>query len=235
MRKPAFLLLALVALVPFTEISAQAQSVMTHHVRDAIRNGEARLVGHLPADQVMNLDVVLPLSDAAGLDSFLADVNNPASPSFRHYLSVPEFTARFGPSQSDYDSVVSFLAANGFTVTGGSRDGMDVQASGPVSAVEAAFHITIRTYKHPTESRSFYGPDTEPVTSLPFSLWHVSGLDNYSIPKPMLVNRNDYARRKSHQREGRSQTTPPRVRGLRVVPRQRYARRILWQHTGRTE
>jgi kumamolisin len=59
--------------------------------------------------------------------------------------------------------------------------------------VEAAFHIALRTYQHPTESRNFYGPDTEPVTSLPFSLWHISGLDNYSIPKPMLVSRSDYA------------------------------------------
>ena len=29
---------------------------------------------------------------------------------------------------------------------------------------------------------------------LSFPLWHVSGLDNYSIPKPMLVKKGDYAK-----------------------------------------
>jgi subtilase family serine protease len=51
----------------------------------------------------------------------------------------------------------------------------------------------MRTYQHPTEARSFYSPDREPLMDLPFKLWHVSGLDNYSIPKPLLVKKNDYA------------------------------------------
>ncbi len=90
--------------------------------------------------------------------------------------------------------MVRFAKANGFAVVGGSRDGMDVQIKGPVSAVEAAFHVTMRTYQHPTESRTFYAPDREPTTDLPFPLWHISGLDNYSIPHPMLVKKSDYAK-----------------------------------------
>ncbi len=50
------------------------------------------------------------------------------------------------------------------------------------------------TYQHPTEARTFYAPDREPTTTnLKVSLWHISGLDNYSIPHPMLVKRSDYA------------------------------------------
>jgi subtilase family serine protease len=78
-------------------------------------------------------------------------------------------------------------------VTGGSRDGMEVQVKGPVSAVEAAFHVSMRTYRHPTEGRIFYAPDSEPTTDLPFALWHVSGMDNYSLPHTMLEKRSDYA------------------------------------------
>jgi kumamolisin len=29
---------------------------------------------------------------------------------------------------------------------------------------------------------------------LPFDLWHISGLDNYSLPHPLVVNRNDFAK-----------------------------------------
>jgi kumamolisin len=49
------------------------------------------------------------------------------------------------------------------------------------------------TYQHPTENRIFYGPDREPTTSLAFPLWHISGLDNYSIPHPLFVKKSDYA------------------------------------------
>jgi len=172
---------------------AQAQYVSTRHVRDVVRDGTAQPAGRLPESQVMTLDIVLPLSDSAGLETFLDDLYNPDSPSYRHFLTVAEFTARFGPSQADYDAAVQFARNNGFTVVGGSRDGMEVQVKAPVSAVEAAFHVNMVTYQHPTENRIFYAPDREPTTSLAFPLWHISGLDNYGIPHPLLVKKSDYA------------------------------------------
>jgi len=186
-------LAALLSLLSFATTTSQAQSMSTRHVREVVRSGEAKSVGQLPSKQVMTLDVVLPLRDSAGLDSFLQQLYNPSSSSYRHFLTVPEFTQRFGPTEQDYDSVVRFAEAHGFTVVGGTRDGMDVQIKGPVSAVESAFHVMMRTYRHPTEPRVFYAPDREPTTDLPFALWHVSGLDNYSIPHPMYVKRSDYA------------------------------------------
>ena len=173
--------------------NSQAQSVMTHHVRDVVFNGESQVVAQLAPDTIVKLDLVLPLRDPAGLDSVLAEIYDPASPSYRHFLTVPEFTARFGPSQEDYDAVVRFVRANGFVVTGGSRDGMEVQVEGPVSAIEAAFHLKMQTYQRPDGSGTFYAPDREPTMDLAVSLWHISGLDNYSIPHPMIVKRSDYA------------------------------------------
>ena len=193
MRRFGLFLFAILAILSVAAITSQAQSVMTHHVREVTRNGQALALGQLPANQIMTLDIVLPLRDPAGLKNLLSDLYNPSSPSYRHFLTVPEFTAKFGPSQEDYDAVVLFAQMNGLTVVGGSRDGMDVQVKGPVSAIETAFHVSMGTYQHPTENRTFYAPDREPTTSLPFSLWHVSGLDNYSIPHPMLVKKSDYA------------------------------------------
>ncbi len=187
--------LVIFALVPVLNLLGQAQSapMLTRHVREVTRTGEAKSVARLPTDQTMRLDVVLPLSDPAGLDAFLKVLYDPASPSYRHFLTVAQFTERFGPTQESYDAVVNFVKANGFEVVGGTRDGMDVQIKGPVSAVETAFHLKMVTYQHPTEDRIFYAPDREPTTNLPFALWHVSGLDNYSIPHTMLVKRSDYA------------------------------------------
>jgi len=183
----------LLSLVTVAAINAQAQSMSTRHVREVTRTGAAKPIGQLPPDQTMTLDVVLPLRDPAGLNSFLKELYDPSSPSYRQFLSVPEFTARFGPTEENYDAVVRYLKSYGFEVTGGTRDGMDVLIKGPVSAVEAAFRVSMRTYQHPTEDRIFYAPDREPTTGLSFALWHVSGLDNYSIPHPLYVKRSDYA------------------------------------------
>ncbi len=70
---------------------------------------------------------------------------------------------------------------------------MEVQVKGPVSAIEKAFHVSMMSYQHPSENRTFFAPDREPTTNLGFSLWHISGLDNYSIPHPLFVKKSDYA------------------------------------------
>lgn len=173
-----------------TLATAQASHLLTRHVRDAVRSGQAQFVGRLPATQSLQIDIVLPLRDQAGLDSFLLGLYDPSSPSYRHFLTVKEFTSKFGPSQKDYDGVVGFAKNNGFTVLGGSLDGMDLHLRGSVAVIETAFHVTMGVYQHPTENRTFYAPDREPTADLPIALWHISGLDNYSIPHP-LYKHND--------------------------------------------
>jgi kumamolisin len=192
-RRIFLFLIAVGAVVSLGTISSQAQSMLTRHVREVVSNGEAKPIGRLPSDQIMQLDVVLPLRDQAGLELFLADLYNPSSSSYRQFLTPAQFTERFGPSQEDYDAVVHFARANGFTIVGGTRDGMEVQIKGTVAAIQTAFHVTMRTYQHPTEDRIFHAPDSEPTTNLPFRLWHVSGLDDYSIPQTRLVKKTDYA------------------------------------------
>ena len=187
-RVSAFLLTVFAILLVVSAVSqAQSQALLTRHVREVTVNGEAPSVGRLPLTQTMNLDILLPLQHQQELDSFLRQLYDPKSPTFRHYLTVEEFTARFGPSQSDYNTVVRFARANGFKVSGDpARNRMEVQVIGNVATVEKAFHVTMGLYQHPTENRSFYAPDREPSVDLPVQLWHISGLDNYSIPKPLF-------------------------------------------------
>src|ERR1039457_7363361 len=102
------LVLCSAALLLVMEAPALAQSARTHHVRPVVASGQVQFLNLLPGAQSMRLDIVLPLSDPAGLDKFLQDLYNPTSPSYRHFLSVSEFTARFGPSQEDYDAVIRY-------------------------------------------------------------------------------------------------------------------------------
>jgi kumamolisin len=193
-RRISLLLLTVAALLSLATTNSNAQSVLTRHVREATRSGRAQAIGRLPQNQIMQLDLVLPLRDQAGLTAFLNDVYDPSSFSYHQFLTPAEFTVRFGPTQADYDAVVSYAKSNGFEVVGGTRDGMEVQVKGTVAVVEKAFHVAMFTYQHPTESRTFFGPDREPTTNLPFALWHISGLDNFSIPHPLFVSKADYAK-----------------------------------------
>src|SRR5271166_2851000 len=191
-RKLNVSLLALVALVSIMSIvgSAQSQTLMTRNTREAVLSGEAKPVGRLPATQSMRFDIVLALRHQPELENFLQELYDPSSSSYRQFVTPQEFTARFGPSQEDFDAVMAFAKANGFAVQGGSRDAMDVQLKGTVASVEKAFHVTMGVYQHPTENRTFFAPDREPSVDLPFQLWHISGLDNYSIPRPLVVRRD---------------------------------------------
>jgi subtilase family serine protease len=189
-RRMSLVLLAIAAIVSAGSIDGQAQSLLTRHVPEVIRNGQTRSLGRLPATQVIQLVIVLPLRDQAGLDAFLHDLYDPASSSYRQFLTVPEFTERFGPSQENYDAVIRFAEANGLAVVGTSRNRMNVEIKGGVENIEKAFHLTMGVYQHPTENRTFYSPDREPTVDLPFPLWHISGLDNYSIPHPAGLHKN---------------------------------------------
>jgi len=172
---------------------ARAETVGTQHVHAAVKGGEAQMVGSPAASQVMTLDVVLPVRDREALKALAASVSDPQSPAFRHYMTPTQFTERFGPTQEDYATVVSYMEERGLKVVGGSRDGMEVQVRGTVDNVERAFNVTMRNYRHPTENRVFFSPDREPTTDMAVKLWHVSGMDNFSIPHPKYVKRSDVA------------------------------------------
>src|ERR1700691_1851532 len=175
-------------------VLAQPQPLLTHHVREAVASGEAKLVRQLPLTDTLHFDIVLPLRDRTGLQSFLRQQYDPASSFYHQFLTPQEFTARFGPSQEDWNALVAFAKANGFEIISGTRDARDLRLSGTVADIEKAFHVSMGVYQDPTEDRTFFAVDREPTVDLPFQLWHITGLDNDSKPHPMYVKKSDYAK-----------------------------------------
>jgi subtilase family serine protease len=193
-----FRLAALVCAAAFMLITipgqAQPQSLLTRHVREEVVNGRAQLIGQLPATQTLRFDIVLPLRDRAGLENFLQEVQDPSSPSHHQFLTPQEFTARFGPTQEDWDALVAFAKASGFEIISGTREARDLRLTGTVANIEKAFHVTMGNYRDLSEDRTFFAVDREPTVDLPFQLWHITGLDNDSKPHPMYVKKSDYAK-----------------------------------------
>ena len=168
-----------------TEVGrAPGFTLMTRHVREVTLNGQARQMGKLPAAQSMHLVLTLPLRNQSELDEFLKNLYDPSSAYFHQFLTVEDFTSLFGPTQADYDTVIHFAEANGLTVTGTSRNRLNVEVTGSVGSIQKALNITLGVYQHPTENRTFFAPDREPSPNLSVRLWHIAGLDNFSLPHP---------------------------------------------------
>jgi subtilase family serine protease len=183
-------LLCITLLFIAVETRALAQGMATRHVRQEVMDGKALFLNPLPASQTLRLDIVLALRNQSELDNLLQDLYDPQSPSFHHFLSVAEFTERFGPSPEDYAAVIRFLQRNGMTVTGTSPNRVVLNVQGTVASIDSAFQVRMGAYRHPTEQRTFYSADRQPsVARLDALIWHISGLDNFSIPHPAGLRR----------------------------------------------
>ncbi len=165
----------------------QSQQVLQHHLRPAVSSGQAALVGPMPPAQRLNLSIVLPLRNQSKLTRLLSRLYDPSSPDYRHFLSVDQFTEQFGPTAEDYQAVVDFARANGFTVTGRPANRLIVPINGSVENIDKAFKVRMNSYRHPTENRTFFSPDREPSLALSVPVAHVAGLNNYSIPHAMVM------------------------------------------------
>ena len=143
--------------------------------------------GRLLATDHLRLAIGLPLRNEAELDDLLRQIYDPASPNYHQYLTLEQFTERFGPTEKDYQAIIAFATANGLTVSGTYPNRMVADVSGSVEDIERVFHLTLNVYRHPKENRTFYAPDVEPSADLPVPVLHIAGLDNYSLKRPMAT------------------------------------------------
>ncbi|HZM03621.1 MAG TPA: protease pro-enzyme activation domain-containing protein [Candidatus Saccharimonadales bacterium] len=152
------------------------------HIPAAIAKLSA--TGNLPSTNRLNLAIGLPLRDAKGLDAFLAGAYDPASPNYRRYLTPDQFTEKFGPTAEDYAAVAAFAQRNHLTVRARHANRLVLDVNGAVADIQRAFHLTLHTYRHPTEARDFYAPDSEPSVDASLPVADITGLNNYQRPQP---------------------------------------------------
>ncbi len=152
------------------------------HVPPAVKNLVS--TGRLPATNVMRLALGVPMRDPAGLQNFLAQVYDPASPNYRQFLTPEEITTRFGPTVADYQAVQDFARTNGLKITATHANRLLLDVAGQTTDVEKAFHFKILKFKHPTEAREFFTPDMEPTVDAGLPMADIQGLSDYTRPHP---------------------------------------------------
>ena len=106
-------------------------------------------------------------SAKADLDAFLADLQNPKSPNFRHFLTPQEFGLRFGPTDQDVADAANWLKSHGFRIEEVGNGKLWINFSGNVQQVESAFQTNIRQYE--VNGEIHYANATDPSIPRAFS------------------------------------------------------------------
>ena len=163
---------------------AAERLVLRGHVPEAIARLNLQPVGRLPATNHLRLAIGLQLRNTDALNKLLEDMYDPTNPQFRRYMTPEQFTEKFGPTQQDYDAVAQFAKSHGLEITTIHSNRVLLDVAGQVADIERTFQITLRTYQHPVEARQFYAPDVEPSVDAGLKVLDISGLNNYSIPRP---------------------------------------------------
>jgi hypothetical protein len=87
----------------------------------------------------------------------------PGQPQLSALSHPEEFTQQFGPTEADYQACFLCAKANGMTVTATHANRMLLEVSGKAADVQNAFNVTLHTYQHPTENRTFFSADYRTV------------------------------------------------------------------------
>ena len=181
------------AIFPIFATAQQAPQKLHKHTPAIVANGRADFVDNVPNTQSVHMTITLPLRNQSGLTTLLKDLYNPASPRYRQFLSVEEFTTQFGPTEQDYGNVIEWAKRQGFLIKGTSKNRLTLDVSGSVAQINVALNVSMNHYRDPKANRIFYSADREPTLDLATPIDRIQGLNNYSVPQPMHRVRKDTA------------------------------------------
>ena len=166
-------------------ISVDGQQIIHGNVPKAIARLGIKPIGQMDTTHQLSFTIGLPLRNEAALKKRLHQIYDPASPMFHHYQTVEQFTAEFGPTESDYHQVISFCKANGLIIIDTTKNRMTIEVRGEVGKIERAFHVILNRYMHPNKSRMFFAPDRKPTLDLKVPILRIEGLSNFYHTRPV--------------------------------------------------
>ncbi|MER7923305.1 MULTISPECIES: S53 family peptidase [unclassified Streptomyces] len=172
----------LAAAVPSAYAAAQPHTTRAAIAGDVLKglNHDAARTGAVSATKRIAVAISLTPRNAKGLDTFIADVSNPRSSSYGHYLTKARFAARFGRTDAEVKQVKEYLRAQGLTVGKVHSGNLLVDATGTAAQLEKAFGTKLSTWKDARSGRAFYANETAPTlpTGIAGLVSDVTGLNN---------------------------------------------------------
>ena len=127
-----------------TAVNGSSRGTIAHTIPPRARL--AADLGEAPANRILDAVTIhfnMSAAQQADLNQFLADLQNPNSPSYHQWLTPAQFGARFGMSSSDLAKVTSWVTGQGLSVVSISPSSNYVIVSGTVPQIEKAFNTSI--------------------------------------------------------------------------------------------
>jgi kumamolisin len=189
---PAALLLLLAALLGGYAIASRGAAISPHAYVTLTGSfpgvpQNARLAGHHESLSQLGVSIALRPNHEAEMDTLLANLYDPNSPQYQHWLATGEFTARFAPTAAQIAQVQSFLTQAGLQIVSAPTPFL-VRATGTTAQIEAAFHTRLDNYTA-ANGKSFWQNDT-PVqvpANLGSLVLAITGLTNTVNAQPHYV------------------------------------------------
>ncbi len=97
----------------------------------------------------------LPLTNEAGATKFGADVSDPDSPIYGHYLTPAQFGARFGANKSDYEALRKWAKSNGLKVGARTSNRTTVSLSGTAAQFASLFNTRFASFQTPAHGDGY--------------------------------------------------------------------------------
>jgi hypothetical protein len=130
-----------------------------------------------PSDKLMTMEAEFANRDQKELDQVMAQILDPHSPRYHHWITPEEVHARFGETQAQFDAVAAWLQSEGMTITDKSYGTNEdyIRFSGTVAQVDRAFHVHIMEPQF-----ELYVPKEAPSIPAQFNgvIARINGLDN---------------------------------------------------------
>ncbi len=142
--------------------------------------------GRRPANQPVRIALTLRYNHQAELDRFVAEVSNPHSGMYRHFLTPAQFNAYYAPTAQQEQSVMQALRSAGFTITQRYPNRTIVDATAPSGTVERFFSTEIHTMQQGKYGTRYANvkPATVPASISPYIL--TASLSNLVVARTQV-------------------------------------------------
>ncbi len=136
----------------------------------------------LPANEVKPLTFNLIYNDAA-LEHDIAQIYQPGSPSFHHYLTTEQIVQHDTLSDAQLQQVKTWLTQQGYTIVAVDPLRSSIQVQGTVATIQNSLHIKLQSYTF--LNRQFFMQQGEPAlpATIASLVQSIVGLDNFALPE----------------------------------------------------
>jgi Pro-kumamolisin, activation domain/Subtilase family len=121
------------------------------------------LTANMTPDEQIRMLMTFQIRHEARLQRFLAQVYDPASPLYHHWMTAEEFGQRFGRTQDEFNHALAWLQGQGMQVDRTYPNRLAIGFTGTADAVGKAFQVELGRYWDSERERAFYSNKSTPT------------------------------------------------------------------------